>query len=49
MTIAGQKAKPGHGLHLILKEGQLVKLKTLLAVPAVAKFITFLAALLKQA
>lgn len=48
MTIAGQKAKPGHGLHLILKEGKLVKLETLLAVPAVAKFITFLNVLLKQ-
>ena len=47
MTIAGQKAKPGHGLHLILKEGKLVKLETLLAVPAVTDFITFIEVLLK--
>jgi hypothetical protein len=46
MTIAGQGKKPGHGLHLILKEGELIKVETLLEIPAIKQFSQFLAGLL---
>lgn len=42
LTMAGQGNKPGHGLHLVLKEGKLMTHKALMASQPIKDFVEFL-------
>lgn len=47
ITIAGQGKKPGHGLHLVLKEGKLLTHTALMASQPIRDFVKFLREFIK--